>query len=119
MAHRCTKCGAPIIDTEVLYNGKIFCIRCTNMFGTCAMCQNGVKCEFQTNSAPIPQVITKRIQHKTERGIMEQITQAPNPQRIKAFCMEGNCICCKTCEDEKVRCMRQFGTCENYKEIEF
>jgi uncharacterized Zn finger protein (UPF0148 family) len=54
MAHRCTKCGVPIVDTEVLYDGKIFCIQCTNMFRTCAMCQNGMKCEFQTNPAPIP-----------------------------------------------------------------
>ena len=50
-------------------------------------------------------------------GIMEQITQVPNPQRIKAFCIEEKCICCD--HEDRPHCMRQFGICDNYKEIEF
>jgi quinolinate synthase len=52
-------------------------------------------------------------------GYIEQIHQTINPRRAKAFCVEGNCICHKEFEDKKIRCMRQFGVCEKYEEIEF
>lgn len=83
------------------------------------MCIHSKKCEFHSNPAPIPKFVTKRIRQETPNGYIEQIVQVPNAQRAKAFCLDTECVCCKTCEDEKVRCMRQFGTCENYKEFEF
>ena len=49
---------------------------------------------------------------------MEQIVQVPNAQRIKAFCIEGECKCMGYVGEEP-KCMRQFGTCANYKEHEF
>ena len=117
MFYKCAICGRN--GASIFYNNKFFCSECINLFGTCALCVRNKKCDFRENLAPIPQFITKHIRQQTPNGYIEQIVQTPNSQRIKAFCMEGNCICCKTCDDEKVRCMRQFGTCENYKEIEF
>ena len=55
---------------------------------------------------------------RNKERLMEQIKEFPNQERIKLCCLD-KCICCKTCDDEKVRCLRQFGTCESYKEIEF
>lgn len=116
MFNKCVACGRN--GAKILGNGKFFCDKCASKFGTCEMCIHGRSCEFFTNPAPIPQVVMQKIRQQTPHGYMEQIQEVPNPERIKAFCLD-KCICCRTCEDEKVRCLRQFGTCENYKEIEF
>lgn len=115
MMHKCVRCRRN--GANVISNGKFFCGECAPMFGTCAMCEHGQKCNFNNNPAPIPKVVTQRIRQETEMGIVEQIIQIPNPKRIKAFCIEETCICCE--QEEKPRCLRQFGTCRNYKEIEF
>ena len=116
MFNKCVACGRN--GAKILGNGKFFCDKCASKFGTCEMCIHGRSCEFFTNPAPIPQIVMQKIRQQTPHGYMEQIQEVPNPERIKAFCLD-KCICCRTCEDEKVRCLRQFGTCENYKEIEF
>lgn len=113
---KCTCCGRN--DAKTWYNGKLFCDKCIVNFGTCKMCEYSIKCEFQTNPAPIPQVITKRIRQETSNGHIEQIIQVPNAQRIKAFCMEGECKCIGYMGEEP-KCMRQFGICANYIEHEF
>ena len=82
------------------------------------MCEHNLQCDFSTNPAPSPQFAMKHIRQQTPLGYVEQIKEFPNQERIKLCCLD-KCICCKTCDDEKVRCLRQFGTCENYKEIEF
>lgn len=117
MTYKCQACGDN--GATIIYDSKFFCARCVDLFGTCAMCVHSKKCEFNDNPAPIPKLITQHIRQQTEMGYIEQIQQVPNPQRIKAFCLDGECVCCKTCDDKKVRCMRQFGTCEKYEEIEF
>lgn len=114
--HRCVRCGRD--GANVLSNNKFFCSECAKLFGTCEMCEHGLQCDFSTNPAPIPQLVMQHIRQQTPNGYMEQIKESPNPERIKLCCLD-KCICCKTCDDEKVRCLRQFGTCENYKEIEF
>lgn len=116
MFNKCVACGRN--GANVLSNGKFFCGECASKFGTCEMCIHGRSCEFFTNPAPIPQVMMQKIRQQTPHGYMEQIQEVPNPERIKAFCLD-KCICCKTCEDTKVRCLRQFGTCEKYQEFEF
>ena len=116
MKHNCIRCGR---EGQVYYNSKFFCRDCIELFGTCAMCKNSQRCGFYEDPAPIPKFVTKRIRQETEHGYIEQIIQVPNAQRAKAFCLDAECICCKTYEDGKVRCLRQFGTCENYEEIEF
>lgn len=117
ISYKCVRCGRN--GAKVFSSGKVFCSECFELFGTCVTCVHSKKCGFHSDPAPIPKVVTKRIRQETPNGYLEQIVQTPNPQRAKAFCLEAECICCKTCEDGKVRCMRQFDTCENYKEIEF
>ena len=97
--HRCVRCGRD--GANVLSNDKFFCNECAN-----------------TNPTPLPQFVMKHIRQQTPLGYVEQIKEFPNQERIKLCCLD-KCICSKTCDDEKVRCMLQFDTCENYKEIEF
>ena len=113
---KCAACGRN--SAKTWYNGKLFCDECIASFGTCKMCKYGQRCEFKTNLAPIPHFVTKVARKETSVGYMEQIIQVPNPQRAKAFCLEGECKCLEKF-DEKYNCMRQFGTCKNYLEHEF
>jgi len=115
--YKCARCGQD--NATVISDDKMFCSQCIELFGTCLTCINSRKCEFFSNPSSIPTIITQRIRQQTEHGYVEQIVQVPNPERARTFCLDAKCICCKTCEDGKVRCMRQFDTCENYKEIEF
>ena len=114
--HRCVRCGRN--EVKILSNDKFFCNECAKLFGTCAMCEHSLQCDFSTNPTSLPQFVMKHIHQQTPLGYVEQIKEFPNQERIKLCCLD-KCICCKTCDDEKVRCLRQFGTCENYKEIEF
>ena len=82
------------------------------------MCEHNLQCDFSTNPAPSPKFVMKHIRQQTSLGYVEQIKEFPNQERIK-LCWLDKCICCKTCDDEKVHCLSQFGTCENYKENEF
>lgn len=116
MFYKCVACGRNGAKTH--YKGKMFCSDCVRLFGTCTMCEHSTKCEFNDNPAPIPPVVTKHIRNQTPNGYMEQIIQVPNPQRIKAMCIEPKCICCDH-DEERPHCMRQFGTCANYLEHEF
>lgn len=113
---KCAACGRN--GAKTWYNGKLFCDECVAGFGTCRMCEHSQRCEFKTNPAPISHAITKHVRQKTPNGYMEQIVQVPNAQRIKAFCIEGECKCMGYVGEEP-KCMRQFGTCANYLEHEF
>ena len=113
---KCAACGHN--GAKVIYKNKVFCDDCTRAFGTCVMCDHGQRCEFDSNPAPIPKATMKRVRQETPNGYMEQIVQVPNAQRIKAFCIEGECKCMGYVGEEP-KCMRQFGTCANYLEHEF
>ena len=104
--------GVLCIDGE---NIKFICYECNKLLYTCSTCVHCAHCNFNDNPAPIPQVITRRSRQQTSMGYVESIQQIPNPQRIKAMCLEEKCICCD--HEEKSHCMRQFGVCKNYKEI--
>ena len=113
---KCVACGRN--SAKTWHNGKLFCDECVAGFGTCRMCEYGRRCEFKTNPAPIPHAVNKRLRQETSIGYIEQIMQVPNAQRIKAFCIEGECKCMGYV-DEEPKCMRQFGICANYLEHEF
>lgn len=115
--HKCARCGRN--GANVISDHKFFCAECVKLFGTCHTCANGKRCGFNDDPAPIPKIIMQRSRQETELGYVEQIRQTINPQRAKAFCVEAECVCHKECEDKKIRCMRQFGVCEKYEEIEF
>ena len=113
---KCACCGRK--GAKTWYKDKLFCDECVNNFGTCHMCEHSVKCEFRTNPAPIPKVVTKHVREQTPNGYFEQVVQVPNAQRIKAFCIEGECKCMGYVGEEP-KCMRQFGVCADYLEHEF
>ena len=116
MKHNCIRCGR---EGQVYYNSKFFCKDCVELFGTCAMCKNSQRCGFYEDPAPIPKFLTVQETITSKEGmVVQQIKQVPNPKRAKAFCADENCTCL-TYIDGKARCLRQFGTCEKYDEIEF
>lgn len=112
---KCAKCGA---EANIWSEGAFFCEKCAMQFSTCAMCVHGTKCEFQTNPSEPPQFVAKTIQKQTRMGHVIQTVQVPNPERIKMFCLDGSCVCYNTLEDKQL-CFKEFGTCKNYKEIDF
>ena len=96
------------------YNGKMFCNKCVSTFGSCASCQNQFHCAFRESPIPIPHTV----QAERQEGVMHIIEERPNPKRIKALCIEGECKCVEKL-GEKYACGRQFFTCKNYTEIEW
>ena len=54
---KCIACGSN--GAKVLYNGKMFCVKCASLFNTCAMCKHSRTCNFETDSTPEPQFICK------------------------------------------------------------
>ena len=85
---------------------------------TMQRCGITTSCSVKDAPAPMPHFVTKHVRQETPGGYMEQIVQVPNAQRIKAFCIEGECKCMGYVGEEP-KCMRQFGTCANYLEHEF
>ena len=93
---KCVACGSN--GAKVLYNNKMFCVKCASLFNTCAMCKHSRTCNFETDPTPA--------------------AQFPNGERIIRTCIDGHCVCYGEV-DEKPKCMRQFGSCKNYDEFEF
>ena len=108
--YKCNRCGR--YSAKAISDKKFFCSECAKLFCTCAMCEHNLQCDFSTNPAPSPQFAMKHIRQQTPLGYVEQIKEFPNQERIKLCCLD-KCICCKTCDDEKGRGLRQDGTCEN------
>lgn len=121
---KCASCGKEVTKNEaVIYfkNGEtilLFCRSCTELFGTCHMCQH-TYCGFFSDPDPLPQFVTvaRRIQ-KGNITIAEQ-RQVPNPERIQKFCIESKCKCLINTDELKL-CCRHGGcaTCTNYTEKE-
>lgn len=104
---KCNYCGqegANTVDT----NGIASCSRCVNMFGTCAMCTEANKCDFETNPIDLP----KQVQKVIRQGNMAIQTVVKNEARIIACCLP--CICFNK---ENQICNKEYGTCCNYKEL--
>lgn len=84
------------------------CPNCAQVIGTCGLCTNSVKCEFESNPSPLPKMVMKTVQ----QGNMIMQTTIPNPDRIKALC--PSCACYS--EDPFICCRHVAGTCKNYTE---
>lgn len=123
---KCINCGRePLASTDmvVCVNEKdetlVFCKECEAHFGTCAMCQHNVPCGFFNDPDPMPQfkVIARQMRQGNATFIEQK--QIPNGDRIKKFCIDGNCPCYNG-EAENPLCCRHGGytTCTNYCEVE-
>ena len=123
---KCINCGRePLASTDmvVCVNEKnetlIFCKKCEAHFGTCHMCQHNVPCAFFNDPDPMPQmkIVARQIRQGNATFIEQK--QIPNGDRIKKFCIDGNCPCYNG-DAENPLCCRFGGctTCTNYCEIE-
>ena len=120
----CENCGRPLENNNTVVSTKedgsihLFCRKCADLFGTCAMCAH-TYCGFFNDSDPMPQfkVVTYQIQQGNATFI-EQL-QIPHPDRVKKFCTDGKCKCFLD-DSEHPLCCRHGGytTCTNYCEKE-
>lgn len=117
----CENCGRSLEGAKAVISAKedrvqVFCINCASLFGTCAMCAN-TQCGFANDPDPMPQF--KLIARKFQQGgaTFIQRMEVPNSERIKKFCIEGNCPCLME-DEESSFCGRasDIGICSNYKE---
>ena len=108
----CSICGNPFVPpitylaVEDAY--VVLCPACLKASGTCGLCKASTKCDFQENPIAIPPMV----QATRRQGNMTMTQTVPNPERIKATCMNG-CPCWHDDEEGKY-CCRQFNCCGNY-----
>ena len=103
----CDYCGNPastVVDSE----GNCSCVACYQKFYTCAMCENGHSCPFETDPSPIPKVVMRQVR----QGNMVMQTQVKNPERVKMFCFPCPCF-----DQDDLFCCAEEHWCHNYKEI--
>lgn len=113
---KCIVCGR---ENATIIDGLIyFCEECYQYIGTCAFCEHSARCEFNDNPDPMPKVVAVRNRQQTPMGFVEQIQQMPNPERIKAMCVDKECVCYNAANS---CCARHFNHCSNYidKKFEF
>ena len=110
---KCARCGRS--PANVWSVNELFCENCAERFGTCYMCQHRNECAFETDTDPMPKIINKTVSQMG--GRMITTTQIMNPERVEKFCK----VCqCNSEIDNQLICIKQlFGTCSNYKEIDF
>ena len=105
---KCNYCGQEGANT-INTNGIASCSRCVSVFGTCAMCTEANKCDFETNPIDLP----KQVQKVIRQGNMAIQTIVRNENRIRETCQK---VC--PCFDPDFGCLKQNGTCGKYKEVE-
>ena len=101
----CSYCGnpdAPVVNQE---GTEFYCLRCKDLFGTCAMCVNAEICPFQTSDIDIPPIVMQTIR----QGPVTMQQQIKNPDRIRETCQK---LC--PCFHEEFACLKENGTCGNY-----
>lgn len=109
---KCARCGRS--PANIWSVNELFCENCAERFGTCYMCQHKDICLFETDEDPMPKMVMKTIKMD---GKMAATTQVMNPKRVEKFCKV--CQCNGEVDNQFVCIKRLFGTCSNYKEIEF
>lgn len=123
---KCEKCGGCLNPkTDVCISSAsdesihLFCKECIKKFGTCEMCQHMKPCGFFHDPDPMPQfIVVARTTQQGNATFVEQ-KQIPNPNRVKKFCIEGECKCFLNDLEHPI-CCRYSGcsTCTNYCEVE-
>lgn len=116
----CEYCGRPcpqgaIVLAEAidapyqLHKNPVMCQQCFSMVGTCNLCQQRATCPFETDvSCPLP----KQVQQTIRQGNMTMQSVVKNPDRIRETCQFG----CK-CWSDEFGCLKENGSCGQYKEI--
>ena len=110
----CELCGGVILPGQMLIDITIpnerhtVCRNCKKTFGHCQSCIERQKCSFETDPSSLPKVV----QQEFRQGNMISVTQVKNPSRIEITCKKG----C-SCFHEEIGCLKENGTCGNYKII--
>jgi hypothetical protein len=88
-------------------NVRVFCPNCHAMLGTCGLCADNGKCDFETNPIPIP----KQTMRVMRQGNAVVQTMVINPDRIAETCAKN----CKCWDHEHNYCRREVdGLCPHY-----
>lgn len=106
-ANMCDYCGR-LGSADVITEDAYICRDCYSKHDTCALCENGYICSFETDPSPLPKVVMQTIR----RGNMTMQTQVKNPERFQAFCLKCECF-----NKEENICGKEDSWCKNYKEI--
>lgn len=108
----CSLCGRRFVPPISWFlsgtNLLPLCPSCFNARNTCGTCKSSGYCDFQENPIAIPPMV----QATRRQGNMTMTQTVPNPERIKATCMNG-CPCWHEDGEDKY-CCRQFNCCGNY-----
>lgn len=111
---QCELCGNVILPGQMLIDITIpderhtVCRNCKQHFGKCASCKEARTCSFETDPSSLPKVVQKEFR----QGNVYSVTQVKNPSRIEITCKKG----CP-CFHEEFGCLKENGTCGNYKII--
>lgn len=112
----CMYCGNPCPNDAILSANPtkgaepawlVMCQRCFSFTKTCALCVEGRSCLFETSDSPLP----KQVQQTIRQGNAVIQTIVKNPERIRETCQKS----CK-CWSDDFGCLKQNGTCGQYKE---
>lgn len=117
MQLNCGYCGQPCLENAIVSAYKneeaetaytLMCPQCFAQVNTCNMCVNRNKCNFETDPSPLP----KQVQQTVRQGNMVMQTVVKNPDRIRELC-QFSC----TCWSDDFGCLKENGTCGQYKEV--
>lgn len=104
----CELCGQRMINGiffQTPTETKLICPDCSKKSGTCALCKEGSKCEFETNPSTLP----KQVMQQVRRGPAIINTTVRNPERVELTCK--NCVCWNK---EENYCLKENGICGEY-----
>lgn len=107
----CNICGRPCLENAIVCTEPVAYVMCPQCFqhcGTCALCISARECLFETS----PSLLPKQIQQTIRQGNMTMQSIVKNPDRIRETCQKG----CK-CWSDDLGCLKQNGTCGQYKEV--
>lgn len=111
---RCDICSALVDPKNMIIipeeeDVRVLCPNCYSMLGTCGLCADSGKCDFETNPIPIP----KQTMRVMRQGNAVVQTMVINPDRIAETCAKN----CRCWDHEYNYCRKEVdGLCLNYKE---
>ena len=114
---KCNYCGRPHLENAIISANPdpeaesawfIMCADCFQQTKTCTMCICAKACNFETSTDPSP----KQVQQTIRQGNMTIQSIVKNPDRIEKTCKND----CK-CWSDDFGCLKENGTCGQYKEI--
>ena len=95
-----------LLDITAPNEMHTICKQCQKAIGHCNTCRHSNTCAFETDPSDLPKVV----QQQTRQSNMISVMTVKNPSRIEITCKKG----CP-CFHEEIGCLKENGTCGNYK----